>query len=140
MVKEIAALEYVDEDRIYLIGASMGGYATWQLAMSMPEYFAAIAPICGGGIYAFAERLVNTPIWAFHGAKDDVVFVEESERMVNAVNKAGGCAKLTIYPENSHNAWSDTYANKEVFEWMLSHKRQSTEEIADSIHNSEIYG
>ena len=50
MVKQTAALPFVDRERMYMLGASMGGYATWQMAMSMPEYFAAIVPICGGGM------------------------------------------------------------------------------------------
>ena len=75
------------------MGASMGGYGTWQLAMSMPKFFAAIVPICGGGMYWNAGRLINTPIWAFHGAKDPTVLCVESEKMVNHVNALGGKAK-----------------------------------------------
>ena len=85
LVVEIAGLPFADQNRIYLMGASMGGYATWQLAMSMPRYFAAIVPICGGGMYWNAARLVNVPVWAFHGAKDAVVLLEESVKMVEAV-------------------------------------------------------
>src|SRR5210317_514418 len=40
----------VDANRIYLTGLSMGGYGTWHFATLAPEKFAAIAPICGGGI------------------------------------------------------------------------------------------
>ena len=139
-VNKIIDEPFCDKNRVYLMGASMGGYATWLLAMSMPEIFAAIVPICGGGLYWNAERLVNVPIWAFHGAKDDTVFCEESEKMVEAVNKCGGKAKLTIYPENGHNAWSDTYSNPEVFSWLLSHTNHNTKEIADKYNDSKIYG
>ena len=124
LVVQIASLPEVDKNRMYVMGASMGGYATWQLAMSMPEYFAAIVPICGGGMYWNAERLKNVPVWAFHGALDAVVFPEESQKMVDKVNKRGGNAKLTVYPENAHNAWSDTYGNRKVFEWLLSHSKK----------------
>ena len=64
----------------------MGGYGTWQLAISMPEAFAAIVPICGGGMYWDAGRLKKVPVWAFHGDSDPTVFPEESVKMVNAVN------------------------------------------------------
>ncbi len=53
----IAFLDYicdtlpVDGQRIYLTGFSMGGTRTWMLAMAEPERFAAIAPVCGSGIY-----------------------------------------------------------------------------------------
>ena len=66
-------------------------------AMSMPEYFAAIIPICGGGMCWNCIRLKDVPIWAFHGALDDTVLPEESMHMVAAVNRNGGNAKITVY-------------------------------------------
>lgn len=141
LVKEIAAMPFVDETRFYLVGNSMGGYGTWQLAMCIPEYFAAIVPICGGGMYWDAARLVNVPVWAFHGGKDPTVFPEESQKMVNTVNKRGGNAKLTIYPENGHDAWSDTYANWEVFQWLLSHTNQNAAALVNEYKgNQEHFG
>lgn len=131
---------YTDKKRVYAMGASMGGYLTWQLAMSMPERFAAIIPICGGGMYWNAERLKNVPVWAFHGGKDEIVFPEESRKMVEAVNRAGGIARLTIYPENGHDAWSDTYADYRVFQWLLSHKNSNTKKLEDNYRDSMIYG
>ncbi len=140
LVKDILELSYADNDRIYLMGTSMGGYATWQLAMSMPECFAAIVPICGGGMYWNAGRLANVPVWAFHGGKDQVVFPEESVKMVDAVNRCKGNAKLTIYPENGHDAWSDTYSNPQVFAWLLEHKKQCGSQRTDGYNDSERYG
>lgn len=122
MVREMVQLPRIDKKRIYLTGNSMGGYAAWQLAMSMPEYFAAVAPVCGGGMYWYAPRLADVPVWAFHGAKDEVVFPEESKKMVDAINRAGGNARLTIYPDNAHDSWTDTYTNPELYEWFLSHE------------------
>ena len=140
LVKHLTTLPYADPDRLYLTGNSMGGYGAWQLAMSLPEYFAALVPICGGGIYGFGKRLVDVPVWAFHGALDPTVLPEESERMVAAINKRGGNAKLTIFPENAHNSWDDTYAHPEVFEWMLAQKRGAKEAPEDEYKNAEIYG
>lgn len=139
-VKNVIALPYADPDRIYVIGASMGGYATWQLAMSMPECFAAIVPICGGGMYWNAGRLRSVPVWAFHGAKDKTVLPEESIKMVEAAKRGGGEAKLTLYPENAHDAWSDTYRNPEVFAWLLEQKRKNELQGNDEYNNSEKYG
>ena len=140
LVSEIVKRTDTDEKRIYLMGASMGGYAAWQLAMSMPDFFAAIVPICGGGMYWNAARLVNVPVWAFHGKRDPVVFVEESEKMVTAVNRCGGNARLTVYPEKEHDSWTDTYQNWEVFEWMLSKENTNTHKLADDHHDSRRYG
>lgn len=131
---------FTDPDRFYLMGVSMGGFAAWQLATSLPELFAAMVPICGGGMAWNAARLKNIPIWAFHGALDATVPVENSIHMVRAVNKKGGSAKLTVYPENKHDAWSDTYSNPEVFAWLLSHKRQTEAVCSDNFSDSKQYG
>lgn len=112
----------VDQTRIYLMGASMGGYCSWQLAMTRPEWFAAMVPICGGGMYWNAARLKDMPIWAFHGSKDATVFPVESEKMVWAVNRSGGDAKLTIYEGVAHDAWTPTFRNEQMWEWLFAQK------------------
>ena len=140
LVAQISSLPYADTSRFYGMGASMGGYGIWQLAMSIPEVFAAILPICGGGMYWNAKRLVNVPVWAFHGAKDKTVSCEESQKMVDAVNKHGGSAKLTVYPDNFHNAWSDTYSNQEVFDWLLSQTNKNEQDTADVYTDAAKFG
>ncbi len=124
LTAHVATLAFVDADRLYLIGTSMGGYAAWQLAMSMPTHFAALVPICGGGMYWNASRLKTLPVWAFHGECDPLVKTEESIKMVDAINAKGGNARLTIYPNTGHNAWEPTYANDEVYAFLLSHTRK----------------
>jgi predicted peptidase len=121
-----------DTNRIYLTGLSMGGYGSWDLAANYPDRFAAVIPICGGG-QTIDVKLANAArkkaystlgIWAFTGAKDPVVPVEESQRMVEAF-KAAGCKdiQLTIYPEANHDSWTETYNNPKIYEWLLEHKR-----------------
>lgn len=136
----IACLDYADRNRIYGIGASMGGYGLWQLAMSKPNLFAAIVPICGGGMYWNAARLKNTPIWAFHGDGDSTVDKSESIKMVDAVNKAGGNAILTIYPDCGHDAWTMTYSAPKVYEWLKQQKRLCRENGETKLFDSKIYG
>ena len=128
----IAALEKVraehaaaiDPSRIYVTGLSMGGFGTWELAMRLPDWFAAAAPICGGGDEARAGRLKALPIWAFHGKDDTVVWSERSERLVAAVNQAGGQAKLSLLPGVGHDAWSPAYDPKSgLLDWLFRQKR-----------------
>lgn len=121
-IDSMVDIKNVDKNRVYLSGVSMGGYTCWQVAMIKPETFAAIVPVCSGGMYWNAVRLKNTPIWAFHGALDDSVYVSESINMVNAVIKNGGNAKLTIYPDVKHNSWEKTFHNDELYAWLLEHK------------------
>ncbi|MHC4501493.1 MAG: carboxylesterase family protein [Planctomycetota bacterium] len=114
----------VDTERVYLTGISMGGSDTWSLACAYPERFAAIAPVCGLTRPSWACRLKNVPIWAFHGARDEVIPLRESEEMVQAVKACGGDAKLTVYPDAGHNAWTPTYKNKELYDWFLAHRKE----------------
>jgi predicted peptidase len=126
LLEDVIANHPVDTDRIYLTGISMGGFGTWSLATAYPQRFAAIIPICGGGSPYLADRLKSVPVWAFHGAQDEVVPLYESQRMVDAVLKSGGRARLTIYPEAAHDAWTQTYANPEIYAWLLKHRRSET--------------
>ena len=112
-----------DLERVYLSGISMGGYGTWHWSAANPEKFAAIIPICGGGEPSRAKELVHMPIWAFHGAQDDIVPVEETLEMVEAVKRAGGKAELTIYPDLRHDSWTITYNNPSIYDWLLEHKK-----------------
>lgn len=60
--------------------------------------------------------------------------------MVNAVNKRGGNARLTIYPENGHNCWTDTYGNPTLYEWFLTHENQNAQALIDEYNNSKDFG
>ena len=113
----------IDTDQVYLTGLSLGGFATWDFACDFPERFAAIAPICGRGDEDRACLLRNVPVWAFHGAKDPVVPLRDEEEMVNALKACGGDVKFTIYPDAGHDAWTETYANPELYKWFLGHRR-----------------
>jgi predicted peptidase len=113
----------VDKARIYVTGLSMGGYGTWSLASANPKRFAAILPVCGGGDFLNACMLKDVPAWVFHGAKDKVVSVQESERMVDAIKRCGGNPRFTVYPEAGHDSWTETYNNPEVYNWLLSQRK-----------------
>jgi hypothetical protein len=43
--------------------------------------------------------------------------------MVEALKKAGADVKFTRYEGVDHDSWTQTYANEELYTWMLSHKR-----------------
>lgn len=134
-IKAMIDQEFVDKDRVYVMGSSMGGYTTWQLAMSRPEWFAAIVPICGGGMYWNAARMMHMGVWAFHGSVDTTVFPEESKKMVDSLNHKGGNARLTIYEGEGHNAWTPTFHNQEMWQWLFTQKNHyaATENEYDDV-------
>lgn len=111
---------YSDRERVYVCGTSMGAYATWQLAMSHPDWFAAIAPVCGGGMYWNAGRLRHMGVWAFHGEDDRTVYPEESRKMTESIH--GEDVRLTIYPHVQHDAWGPAFRTPELYTWLLEHR------------------
>lgn len=107
----------------------MGGYGTWHLDVEHPERFAAIAPICGGGMFTTGmpdkvRTIADVPVWVFHGARDRVVSVAESAELVYALQSAGGDVRFTIYPDAEHDSWTWTYANPDLYEWFLRHSKR----------------
>lgn len=116
----------VDEDRIYAAGFSMGGYGTWNLLMNHPDLFAAGVPMCGAASPAHAANLLNTPVWAIHGAKDPTVPVSGSREMVEAIQSLGGTkVKYTELPDHEHDVWNYTYTNEEIFTWLFAQRKGS---------------
>ncbi|MBQ2839936.1 MAG: prolyl oligopeptidase family serine peptidase [Oscillospiraceae bacterium] len=112
----------VDEDRVYLTGLSMGGYGTWFTAMARPDLFAAIAPVCGGGM-AWNAEVLKMPIWTFHGAEDDVVSPYQTDEMVAKLKELNADVTYTRIDGVGHNVWENAY-NEKLFEWLLSKKRK----------------
>lgn len=124
LVSEVVAAYRVDEDRIYGTGLSMGGFGTWSMAIHCPDLFAAIVPICGGGVPYLVDRIAHLPVWAFHGQCDSVVPLYESQRMIDALRAVGNDARLTVVPDSPHDVWTHAYSLPELYDWLLSHRRR----------------
>ncbi len=120
LLDHVIANHRVDTKRLYLTGMSRGGFGTWRTAIQNPNRFAAIVPVCGGGDVPYVGRIKHVPTWVFHGAKDPTIPLGESEEMVIALRDAGGTVKFTIYPDTPHDAWTKTYENPKLYEWMLN--------------------
>ncbi len=135
-----------DPRRLYLTGVSMGGAGTWYMARHRRK-FAAIVPVCGEVIRqpddpfpvdpppdiariagapdpyaALAEAIGNTPVWAFHGAKDTVVPATQSRLMAAALQKAGGRVRYTEYRNQGHEIWDLAYADRDLVHWLLAQR------------------
>src|SRR5260221_12885675 len=123
----------------------MGGAGRW--SMVRPSRFAAIVPVCGEVVrgsrdpfpsdpppdiariagspdpYAtLAAAIGKTPVWAFHGALDDLIPVKQSRSMVAAIQQAGGDVRYTEYRNAGHDIWVLAYADRDMVHWMLSQR------------------
>jgi predicted peptidase len=118
----------VDTSRIYLTGLSMGGNGAWHLAAAYPSMFAAVVPICGWAnrLIGFPERIKvikDVPVWAFHGAEDEIVPLQGSQELVDVLKANQGNVKFTVYPDTPHDAWTRTYQNPELYDWLLQQRK-----------------
>lgn len=123
LVLKISEEYPVDENRLYITGLSMGGFGTWDLITRYPDLFAAAMPICGGGDPTQAHRLIDIPIWNFHGAKDNVVPAELSRKMIQAIRIAGGSPGYTEYPDVDHLSWIPAYGDRYALDWLFSQNK-----------------
>lgn len=136
----------VDEDRMYLMGASMGGFGTWNVATRHPDVFAAMAPIYGGGDYhvnmskentaklsswevflsdrssstAQMEALLNMPILVSHGDQDQLVDVNLSRYLVRMLQRWNYNVRYIEVPGKGHG---DLGLGDQIVEWLLLHRR-----------------
>lgn len=128
----------VDTKRVYVTGLSMGGGATWNLAVATEagvtptsywaSKIAAAVPIAGASDSksfhnGICQGIVgkHLPIWAFHGTADTTVTPATSQAWVDKINgvstangyscatTANPMARLTMYPGVGHNSWTTTY-------------------------------
>lgn len=120
-IEQITDSYNVDKNRIYLTGLSMGGYGTWFTAMAKPDIFAAIAPVCGGGM-PWNAHVLKMPIWTFHGSEDNIVSKIQTDQMVEALKKTDADVTYTILEGVGHNAWDYAY-NENLISWLLSKKK-----------------
>ncbi|UJH92753.1 prolyl oligopeptidase family serine peptidase [Antarcticibacterium sp. 1MA-6-2] len=124
LMDSITKQKYINQDRIYIGGLSMGGMGTYEMLYRKPEMFTAAIAICGG---ADPEIVKEYPedfnIWIFHGEKDDVVLPKYSKIMAREINSRGANAKLSLYPEDNHNSWDTAFAEPELLPWLFSHNK-----------------
>ena len=123
LLDQVVREHRIDADRVYLTGLSMGGFGVWGMALRNPDRYAAIVPICGGGEARYAHALRDLPVWAFHGDQDEIVALQRSQEMIDAIRAAGGSPRFTVYPGVAHDSWTATYDNPEVYAWLLEQRR-----------------
>ncbi|WOD45187.1 prolyl oligopeptidase family serine peptidase [Hwangdonia lutea] len=125
LMDEISAKPYVNKNKIYIGGLSMGGMGTFEMVYRKPQFFAAAISICGAGnpeaTKAYAK---TTPFWVFHGANDNVVNPLASVNMVEGMLKNGGKPNFTLYANDNHNSWDSAFAEPQFLPWLFSNIKQ----------------
>jgi predicted peptidase len=118
------AIEKVNADvrRIYVTGFSMGGFGAWDLAAEIPERFAAVAIVSGGGNPSHAAIFLSLPVWLFHSAADEAVKVENSDGLFEALRSQNAPVTYTRYRDAAHVATCEqAYTSSILYDWLLQH-------------------
>jgi len=125
LLDSVTGMNRVDKNRIYISGLSRGGSAAWELATQYPDKFAAMAVVCGMTPLPYAHWIdQEMPIWVFHGDQDDVIDVEESDKMVAKLRDMGHDVRYTRYKGVGHNAWDRAYTTDSLYTWLANQKRK----------------
>ena len=119
LIDEVADTYKVNKKKITITGLSMGGFGTWEMALTYPDYFAGFAPICGGGMAWRCDALKGKDIWAFHGDNDSIVAYSNSVEMVEKAKANGANVKFTVFIGVDHNSWTPAYEDTNVMQWLL---------------------
>ena len=116
----------IDQDRVYLTGISMGGSGALRLALTRPDVWAAVAPICPAASPAIEELALNAsnlPIRLYHGEQDPIVPVAVSRDWQRRLLDLGDPVEYIEYPGVRHNAWDFAYKGAALFQWFSEFKR-----------------
>ena len=113
----------VDTNRIYLIGMSLGGYGTLDVAGTYPDRFAAAMALCGGSTLKDFCGLNRLPLWILHGTADRAVGVSASQRVVDAMRYCDSAQRLLWTPLKgaSHGRLARIFYLPQTYEWLFSH-------------------
>ena len=143
VIAEVVRDHDVDRDRIYVVGASNGGYMTLKMEVEYPRLFAAAVPICAV-VDSFRDqppvisekelRAIRTPTWLVTSLDDQTVPPEPNT--VRAAELIPD-ALVTLYDEVTWEGdtfpghWSWIYVARNdprkhgtsIWEWMARQRR-----------------
>ena len=118
------AMPQVDKQRIYIMGLSMGGMATYDLTIRYPELFAAAIPICGTVNASRLKAAKDVKFRIFHGDADNVVPVNGSRQAYKALKAAGADVEYIEFPGVTHGSWNPAFTQPDFMKWLFSQKKR----------------
>ncbi len=134
IIDKVVAELGIKKDRICITGSSMGGFGTWMMGLTFTNFFAAIAPVAGGGMSWRGGNLMTTPVLAIHGDNDTVVPIIYSQLMVDRLKQIGADAELITLEGYGHNdGINEAYENEKLIYWLLDKRRNDYSEVPEAV-------
>lgn len=128
LIDAISAHHPVDPRRIVLAGFSAGSAAVWQLAAAEPDRFAGLVIVAGrvpeSVDGAALARLSRTPVWIFHGGRDQSAPAAPIEATVSRLHGLGVAVRFTFYPEADHFISDAAYSDPALQRWLATVPRR----------------
>jgi hypothetical protein len=115
----------IDQNRIYIHGLSIGGYATYEAIKRAPWLFAAALPMSAvteaANIFKhnLQGEVAHIPLWIFQGAVDKRPSRDFTKALMKKFRSAGAVMRYSVYPGTDHIVWDTAYNEPEFFSWML---------------------
>lgn len=94
----------INPERIYLIGHSMGGWGTWQLACARPDFWAAIAPMSSWAPVDMLPNIEYLDPFIVHGVADAAVEVRRSRTAAVRLSQLGISHRYLELPGVGHES------------------------------------
>jgi predicted peptidase len=115
-----------DKNRVYLSGASSGGFGVWYYASRYPEKFAALLPVSAYPSVEQAQAVAGAgiPVWVFSGGRDSAVETKHFFIGMNIMDQLGATLRFTTEQDMFHDVWNRVYAGEDVYNWLLQYKKQ----------------
>ncbi|MBO6023746.1 MAG: LysM peptidoglycan-binding domain-containing protein [Bacteroidales bacterium] len=113
----------VDTNRFYVLGMSMGGWGTLNVASRYPDRIAAAMAMCGGLPHNDLCGLCTLPLWIIHGTADELTPVSCSDRVVDSMRSCGDTTRL-IYDRlegENHGRLARIFYLQQTYDWLFSH-------------------
>ena len=109
--------------RVYVIGMSLGGYGTLDFVGTYPEKIAAAIALCGGATIKDYRKMGTLPLWIIHGTADRSVKIEESQKVVEGMKKAGVAQRLRYewIKGASHGDLARYFYLSDTYDWLFMH-------------------
>jgi predicted peptidase len=123
LLDDVAVRYRVDRGRVYATGLSTGATAALELAIRYPWMVAAVAAVTATGIPSGLCAMRDVPVWIFNNGGDDRVPASRAKKLARGLEECGAPVELTLYQREGHDAWTETYRRRHLYEWFLKHRR-----------------
>lgn len=121
-VDSLSKTENIDENRIYVMGFSMGGATVMNAISKRPDLFAAAINVSGISEFSNLKEIKNIPLWIVHGGFDTDNRPESNLKFFNEI-KESGQVFFWNYKDKYHNNILSAELIKEIPQWTFKQKK-----------------